>query len=113
MKKIKRKLKEKEDKLTPDHLRQVEVLGLEVENTRLRMLVEEQALRNIHLEQDILKNRAEKQQAETLKRQTEYVHLRSRRSSFIVDLGEIYNFKGKLAYDSDTGEIIREEKGES
>lgn len=95
--------------LSPDHLRQVEVLGAEVENVKLKMHVREQAVANLRLRMTILKHELELALKFVNDTDKEYNNKKKVRTQLINDFKNLYKIKDEsFAYDPDNGRIVRD-----
>lgn len=100
-----KKSKEKKLDIT-DHIG-LEKLPLEVERVRLTMAVEEQSLRNMVLESQLLTEKIEKQKRVVANLGTVYENKKSGLLKFRQELFEKYGIKDEqLSYDNNTGIIV-------
>lgn len=95
--------------LHPEHLRQLEVTVRDVENARLMMAVEEQSLRNMILELQLLQQKVEKQKQHLQQRAVFYDNSTKQFKQLKSELWPQYGFGQDegLGYDPATGEIKR------
>jgi hypothetical protein len=92
--------------LNPDHLLHIECLQRDMENFKLRMALEEQALQNMTLTMEILKSRIEKQKIVLQSKAKEYESSKEKYHALKQDIFKIYNLPGdKFGYDPSTGKI--------
>lgn len=93
--------------LAPTHLLQLEVGEREIQKCKLAMAVEEQALRNMLLSQELLRLNIEKQKTVLASKSVEYDASKSRYSTLKVEIFEIYKLtEDKFGYNPHTGAIL-------
>lgn len=92
-----------------EHLRQLEVMARDVENAKLRMALEEQSLRNMILESQILQQKVEKQKQYLQQHAAFYDNSTKQFKQLKSELWPQYGFGQDegLGYDPATGEIKR------
>jgi hypothetical protein len=97
------------DTLTSGHLLQLETIGRDIENAKLLMNVEEQALANMKLNLRILETNIEKQALVVNERSQRYKLLQDRFVLVKKEIWEEYGIKENdgLGYNPKTGEIAR------
>lgn len=95
--------------LAPEHLLQIEVGQRDIENSRLLMAVEEQSLKNMTLELEILTQKIEKQKIVLRQRQFAYDNMVKQFRKLKGDLWPVYGLKDEegMGYNPTTGEIVR------
>lgn len=97
------------DTLSPEDLLQLETISRDVENAKLLLNLEEQSLRNMLLEEALIKVNIEKQRQVVANRDQRYKLLNDR---FTINKKEIWSSYGigekeGLGYDPKTGKIVR------
>ena len=93
--------------LEPSDHRTLLIAPKDLENARLLLAVEEQNLRNIKLEIDLLVLKHEKQKAQVAKLDQEYKLELQRYNKTVEEISSKYGIKGeKISYDNDSGTII-------
>jgi CO dehydrogenase/acetyl-CoA synthase delta subunit len=109
-KKVKKVIEEvvKEKKLSESEMRQIEVKVLEIENAKLNAINNEQVLRNLALELEVMKNNIEKQKQKTQLAHTQYENTKKQYDVLLKEVSLRYNIIGeKFSYKQD-GLIIEE-----
>jgi hypothetical protein len=101
-------LREK-DFLDPDHLRSLEVISRDIENAKLTMALEEQALANMTLQLEILQNKIEKQKLFVSSKAQKFELAKQKYVNFKKDIWPMYGLSESqpLAYDPLSGKIQR------
>ena len=96
--------------LASDHLLSLEVLSRDLENSRLVMAIEEQALANLELQLRILTDKIEKQKIALVDRAKRYEAVKVKFTNTKKELWPLYGFKENegLGYDPLTGMIHRQ-----
>jgi len=99
---------ERKEFLHPDHLRQLETLDRDVEIAKLQMAVEEQSLRNMVLEHNLLLSKIEKQKLALMEKAKSYDTIKAGFTNFKKDLWPQYGFNEAdgLGYNPNTGKIV-------
>lgn len=99
---------EKKEFLSPDHLRQLETIDRDIQIAKLSMAVEEQALKNLILEYNILQTKIEKQKILLMEKSKFYDNQRVMFTNFKKELWPQYGLgeASGLGYDPNTGKII-------
>ena len=95
--------------LLPEHLLQLETKTRDVENYRLLCSVEEQYLRNLVLEQQLLLVKIERQKVLVSEKNGQYLSAKAKLATFQKEIWPEYGFKENegLGYDPITGNIKR------
>jgi hypothetical protein len=93
--------------LDPSHLLQIETTVRDIENAKLYMHVEEQALKNMVLEKILLDQKIEKQKMLVQDKSDQYTKLKLSFENVKKDLFKVYGFKegAGMGYNPVTGEI--------
>ena len=93
--------------LTNSELLKVETSPLQIQNARLLMAVEEQALANMNLELRLLTQKIEKQKQVVADFARKYTEEKQRYDSVIAQIMKNHGLTSeKFGYNSETGEII-------
>lgn len=97
------------DTLEPDHLRMVEVFGLEIENAKLQMAVEEQSLVNLQLSLENLQSKIESQKVLVNNKAQKYELAKQKFTNYKKQIWPIYglNENEPMSYDRSSGKIVR------
>lgn len=95
--------------LHADHLRQLEVVSRDVENARLLMSIEEQSLKNITLELELMKIKLDRQKQNLGQAASNYNNSVLAFKKLKSDMWPLYGLKLEdgLGYDPNTGEISK------
>lgn len=95
--------------LDPEHLKEIEVQGRDLENAKLRMAVEEQALQNMVLSAQLLQNKIEKQKQLVSSTANIYENVKNKFDAYKKGIWPLYGLKENegMGYDPLTGEIKR------
>jgi hypothetical protein len=102
------KVKEKVEFLSADHLRQLETMDRDVHISKLGMAVEEQAYKNLILENQLLVGKIEKQKIVLMEKAKSYDNMKVMFTNFKRELWPQYGVSEEsgLGYDPNTGKII-------
>lgn len=97
------------ESLHPDHLLKIETSQRDIENAKLLMAVEEQTLRNLHLEFELLKNKIEKQSQLVSHCSQKYELQKTKFFNYKKEIWPLYglSINEGLSYDPITGLIKR------
>lgn len=97
------------DFLNPEHLRMLEVISRDIENAKLTMALEEQALVNMTLQLEILQNKIEKQKLFVSSKAQRFELAKQKYISFKKDIWPMYGLDESkpMAYDPSSGKIQR------
>ena len=97
------------DTLEPDHLRMVEVFGLEIENAKLQMAIEEQSLVNLQLSLENLQSKIESQKVLVNNKAQKYELAKQKFTNYKKQIWPIYglNENEPMSYDRSSGRIIK------
>ena len=97
------------DVLEPDHLRMVEVFGLEIDNAKLQMAVEEQSLVNLQLSLENLQSKIESQKVLVNNKAQKYELAKQKFTNYKKQIWPIYglNENEPMSYDRSSGKIVR------
>jgi hypothetical protein len=95
--------------LAPDHLLLLETISRDVENSKLSMALEEQALSNMQLQLNLLYDKIEKQKAVVISKAQKYEKTKQQYISLKKDIFPLYGFKENegMGYDPVSGKIVR------
>ena len=96
--------------LTPGDLLKCETLSRDILNHKLTMNLEEQNLRNMLLEIELLKNRAEKQKTVLIEKSKLYENSKRAYNSYVGEMWPRYGIdptQSSLGYDDQTGKIVK------
>jgi hypothetical protein len=99
----------KVEKLSSDDLLKCETLSRDITNSRLLMNLEEQSLRNMILESELLKNKIEKQRLLVREKAESYENEKKMYRLYVEDMWARYGFdpnSTSVGYNDTTGEII-------
>lgn len=96
-------------RLHADHLRQLEIGQRDVDNARLLMATEEQALRNLLLEHELIRHKIEKQRILVATQSQSYETTKKSFERLKAEIWPLYGFERNegLGYNPETGEIKR------
>ena len=97
------------DVLEADHLRMVEVFGLEIENAKLQMALEEQALVNLQLSLENLQSKIESQKVLVNNRAQKYELAKQKFTNYKKQIWPLYglNENEPMSYDRSSGKIVK------
>lgn len=97
------------DTLSSSHLLALETLSRDMEMCKLRVSVEEQSLRNLVLELQLLSNKIDKQKLAVNNKAQEYEALKRKFQNYKKELWPQYGFSENdgLGYDPVTGKIVK------
>jgi hypothetical protein len=98
------------EKLSTQDLLKCETLSRDVVNFKLSMHLEEQALRNMILEQALLTMKIDKQRQVLISKSTEYEAKKKLYTLYTTDMWPRYGLDGEkasLGYNDETGEIVK------
>lgn len=100
---------EVKDVLEADHLRMVEVFGLEVENAKLQMALEEQSLANLQLSLENLQSKIESQKVLVNNRAQKYELAKQKFTNYKRQIWPLYglNENELMSYDRSSGRIVK------
>lgn len=104
----KQEKKQEENFLHHKHLLQAEKYTLEIDNAKYRYTTELQTRENVKLQIEILKGKLDDAEKRSLDAHTKYVNIQKQKNQFVDELMKIYNIKGQLKYNDETGEIVRD-----
>lgn len=97
------------DYLSGDHLRQIELSSSSVDNAKLKMHVQEQALVNARLRLTILNHEIELASKFAKDADNAYNNKKKARNILMISLTALYKIEGgTFGYDPDTGKIVRD-----
>lgn len=99
-----------EQYLSPDDLLKCETLTRDITNAKLAMHLEEQALRNMLLESELLKIKIEKQKELLALKSSLYDRSKNIYNSYVGEMWPKYGIDPqaeKIGYDDTTGKIIK------
>lgn len=98
------------DHLSQEHLRLLENSHKNIQIAKLEMHNEEQALQNMLLSLELLKNRIDKQKAIRAEKESLYLLENKRASNLRSEIWPVYGLKENesISYNPETGKIIRE-----
>lgn len=111
---VKKNIEKKEAKildfLKPEHLLKIEQLGAETVISKQAMHITEQSLANKNLELKILERDIEVTKRLLAQKQAIWEGALSKKTNFINSIVNLYNFGKQIAYDPESGKVIREKK---
>ena len=95
--------------LEADHLRMVEVFGLEIENAKLQMALEEQALVNLQLSLENLQSKIESQKVLVNNRAQKYELAKQKFTNYKKQIWPLYGLHENepMSYDRSSGKIVK------
>lgn len=101
---------EKKEFLDEYHLRMLEVSTRDIDNARLLMACEEQALENLTLKLQILSTNIEKQKQNVKAVANSYENAKAKYTAYKKEIWPLYGLKEDegLGYDSQSGQIIKQ-----
>lgn len=107
--KVEKKAEVFPESLKADHLLALETMGRDIENAKLYMALEEQALANMELKLKILSDSIIKQRAVVKEKAEKYEAKKKEYISYKKVIWPLYGFKEEegLGYDPLTGNIVR------
>jgi hypothetical protein len=97
------------DILASSHLLALETMSRDIDMAKLKMNVEEQTLKNLSLELQLLTNKIEKQKVILQNKSSEYETVKKKFQNYKKELWPQYGFSEHdgLGYDPVTGKIVK------